>query len=244
MSGRGMMKVGTLAKKTGLTVRTLHYYDELGLLKPGERTEHGHRLYGARDVERLQQIVSLRQLGFTLEEIKACLDQPEFSLARILPIQLNRLKEQIERQQAIYRRIEAIAKRIEAAEEISVDEFIQTIEVMTMYEKYYTPEQLKELEERRKTLGEEGMQKAQQEWKELIDEVRAEMEKGTDPASEPVQRLAARWRNLIDAFTGGNPAIEASLNRMYEEKGPEQASRGMVDPELFAYMDKALKAGK
>ena len=78
----GTMKVGTLARKTGLTVRTLHYYDEIGLLSPSRRSEAGYRLYGADDVARLQQIMSLRQLGFSLEDIQALLDHPRLSRCR------------------------------------------------------------------------------------------------------------------------------------------------------------------
>ena len=70
-------KVGELARRTGLTIRTLHHYDEIGLLKPTLHTGAGHRLYTAGDVARLQQVRSLRQLGFSLEEIRACLDRPD-----------------------------------------------------------------------------------------------------------------------------------------------------------------------
>ena len=73
-----------------------------------------------------------------------------------------------------------------------------------MYEKYYTPEQLQQLEQCRLALGEEGMRAAETEWPELIARVRAEMEKGTDPADETVQALARRWRELVEAFTGGS----------------------------------------
>src|SRR5438128_9914377 len=70
------LKVGELARRTGLTIRTLHHYDEIGLVKPSLHTESGHRLYTAADVARLQQVLSLRQLGFALEENAGCLDRP------------------------------------------------------------------------------------------------------------------------------------------------------------------------
>src|SRR5215475_6524089 len=73
------MKVGDLAKRTGLSVRTLHYYDEIGLLQPRNVTTAGHRVYGVAELARLQRIKSLRQLGFSLDEIRSCLDAPEFS---------------------------------------------------------------------------------------------------------------------------------------------------------------------
>ena len=70
-------KAGELAKQTGLSVRTLHYYDEIGLLSPSQRTEAGHRLYTADDIVRLQQVKSLRHLGFTLKEIRDYLNRPD-----------------------------------------------------------------------------------------------------------------------------------------------------------------------
>ena len=238
------MKVGQLAKQTGLTVRTLHYYEEVGLLVPARRTEAGHRLYGAGEVVRLQKVMLLRQLGFSLEDIRAGLDQPDFSLAHAIALRLARLEEEMALQQQLHRRLETIAARLRTAEEISVEAFIQTIKVMTMYEKYYTPEQLKQLEERGRTLGEERIRAAEAEWKDLIAEVRAEMEKGTDPAGETMQRLAARWQGLIEEFTGGDPGIYQSLQTMYQQEGASQASQGMAEPGMMAYVAKAMAAGK
>jgi DNA-binding transcriptional MerR regulator len=68
------LSVGELARRTGLTVRALHHYDEVGLLVPSERTPSGHRRYGAQDVRRLARIVALRGLGLGLAEIRAALD--------------------------------------------------------------------------------------------------------------------------------------------------------------------------
>src|SRR4051812_46097872 len=92
------LKVGELARRTGLTVRTLHHYDEIGLLKASLHTESGHRLYTACDVARLQQVLSLRQLGFSLEEIGDCLDKPGFSALEVIRLHVARLQEQMEHQ--------------------------------------------------------------------------------------------------------------------------------------------------
>src|SRR5262245_48879149 len=95
------LKVGELARRTGLTIRTLHHYDEIGLLKPSHHTESGHRLYAAGDVARLQQVISLRQLGFTLEEVQDCLDRPGFSPLEVLRLHATRLRDQIELQRRL-----------------------------------------------------------------------------------------------------------------------------------------------
>ncbi len=213
------MKVGELAKRTGVSVRTLHYYDEIGLLSPLRRSEASYRLYAAEDIVRLQQIKSLRQLGFTLEEIREWLDRPASSVEHVIGLHINRLREQIALQRRLCERLEAIMSGLRRAEaEISVEEFIQAIEVMTMVEKYYTPEQLAWLKERANQIGQERIREVEAEWPRLMAEVRAEMKKGTDPASERVQSLAKRWMGLMQEFTGGNPEIERAARSMWDSE--------------------------
>src|SRR3984893_10148836 len=103
------LKVGELAKRSGLTVRALHHYDEIGLLKPSLHTEAGHRLYTAADVARLQQVLSLRQLGFALEEVRNALDLPGFSPLEVIRLHFARLREQIELQRGLCERLEILA---------------------------------------------------------------------------------------------------------------------------------------
>lgn len=234
-----LMKVGTLAKKTGLTVRTLHYYEEIGLMSPAQRSEKGYRLYGFDEVQRLQQVLSLQQLGFSLEEIRMLLDQPDYSMHHVLELHMARLEEQMKMQQQLYSRLKTISEHLHAKRDISIEAFIQTIKETTMYEKYYSPEQLETLKQRRGELGEEGMQQAQAQWADLNNAFQNEMEKGTDPGDDRVQALVAQMQQLILAFTGGDPGIERSLGKMYQDEGPEKASRGSIDKTLFAYIGKA-----
>jgi len=90
------IRVGELAAATGLTVRTLHYYEEIGLLNPSQRTHAGHRLYNAADVARLYQICLLRRLGLPLAEIGRALDEPTWSLRTALAAHLTHLDRQLE----------------------------------------------------------------------------------------------------------------------------------------------------
>jgi MerR family transcriptional regulator, thiopeptide resistance regulator len=237
-------KVGELAGATGLTVRTLHHYDAIGLLRPSRRTPSGHRLYGAPDVARLQQVTSLRQLGFPLEQIRDLLDRRGVSPREIVALHLARVREQIELQRTLCGRLEAIARALEAAEEVSAGELIRTIEATTMYEKYYTPEQREELSARAAEIGEDRIRQSQVDWQTLMDEVRTEMERGTDPADPRVQALAARWKALIEEFTGGNPGIAQSLGRMWKEETSIQGIDTTKTRELGAYVQRAWDAGK
>jgi MerR family transcriptional regulator, thiopeptide resistance regulator len=240
-------KVGSLARATGLSVRALHYYDEIGLLRPSLHTESKHRLYTAGDVARLQQVISLRQLGFSLEEIAGCLDRSDFSPLGVIRLHLARLRDQITLQRRLCERLEAIAARLEAAGEVSADELIRTIQEITMIESYYTPEQLETLKARGEQLGPDRIRQSQEDWADLIAEVRAERDKGTDPMAPEVQALARRWTDLINAFTGGDPGIQRSLGRLWEEQGGNIAAQhdSRYDPrDVMEYISQAIAAAK
>ena len=98
-----------------------------------------------------------------------------------------------------------------------------------MLDKYYTPEQKEELKERGRQLGEDRIRQAETEWQEIIAQVRAAMEAGVDPASEPIRRLARRSKELVEAFTGGNPEIQKSLQKMWKQ---EQNIHGLDTSEM------------
>src|SRR5579884_1236245 len=127
-------KVGELARQTGLTVRTLHHYDAIGLLSPQRRSEAGYRLYSEADVLRLQQIRSLRQMGFPLPDIRALLDHPGHEATAVVGLHTERLRHRIDLQQELLSRLEALLARLAEDTPLSSDELLHTIEVMSMTE--------------------------------------------------------------------------------------------------------------
>jgi DNA-binding transcriptional MerR regulator len=241
------LKVGELARRTRLTIRTLHHYDEIGLLRPSLHTECGHRLYTAGDVARLQQVLSLRQLGFSLEEIRDCLNRPDFSPVELIERHLARLREQVELQRKLCQRLEAIAAGLRTAGEVSAEQFLQTIEVMTMIESYYTPEQMESFRKRSAEAAAAGVDLTQQgtaAWQELLAQLKVEMDSGTDPADPKVQALEKRRQALVNAFSGGDKAIEENLKRMWTEQGDKLCAQFGIDPKLMAYLGKAAEAAR
>jgi DNA-binding transcriptional MerR regulator len=234
--------VGALAEASGLTVRTLHHWDEIGLLRPAERSAAGHRRYSADDVRRLYRIIALRNLGLSLEQVGEALEREGPDLRAAVAAHLARVEEQLAQTRELRRRLRNILDAFDRMGEPSADQLIDAIEVMTMSEQYYTPEQLEQLDARSRELGEEGMAKAQQDWADLIAEFDAERRAGTDPADPKLQPLIDRWNALVEAFTGGDPGIRASLQRMYDEQGPEKASRGAVNVEVMEYAQRAMAA--
>ena len=234
-------KVGELATATGLTVRTLHHYDEIGLLVPSERTGSGHRLYSGADVTKLYRIAALRDLGMSLEDIARWFDQGD-DPAKLVRRHLEEVQRQLDLNERLRDRLVQILDALDREEEPDAESFIRTVEVMSMHEKYYTPEQLDQLEKRRQEFGPEAIERAQKEWADLIAEVEAEFDAGTPPDDPKLQPLIERWNRLIEAFTGGDPGIRESLQKMYESEGPEAASRGMVNPDIMSYMHEAMTA--
>jgi DNA-binding transcriptional MerR regulator len=241
------LKVGELARRTGLTIRTLHHYDDMGLLQPSLRTEAGHRLYTADDVARLQQVLSLRQLGFSLEEVRDCLNRPGFAPLEVIRLHVARLREQIELQRKLCERLEALAEHFRTAGEVSADEFLYAIEVMTMIESYYTPEQMESFRKRSAEAAATGVDLTQQgtaAWQELLARLKVEMDSGTDPADPKVQALEKRRQALVNAFSGGDKAIEENLKRMWTEQGDKLCAQFGIDPEVMAYLGKAAEAAR
>jgi MerR family transcriptional regulator, thiopeptide resistance regulator len=239
------MKVGEVARRAGMTVRTLHHYDEIGLVKPSLHNAAGHRLYASDDLRRLQQVVSLRQLGFSLDEIRGCLDDDGFAPLNVIEMHLVRLREQLELQRTLCERLEALAMRFRAAEEVSAQEFLQTIEAMTMIENYYTPEQLETLRLRREEAARQGVDIAAQgtrDWEMLLADYTAEMQKGTDPADPRLDSLETRRQALINAFTGGDAGISQSLKRLWTEQGDTLNQQYGYDPKLMEYLGKVAAA--
>jgi DNA-binding transcriptional MerR regulator len=239
-------KVGELAGRTGLTVRTLHHYDRIGLLSPSGRTDSnhgaGHRLYTAADVARLQQILSLKMLGFSLERIREYLSGDDYDPRRVVRLHLERVRGQADELGRLAERLAALADALDQAEVVSADEFLATIEVMTMIEKYYTPEQLAQIEARKAVLGEERIKEANTEWPRLFAAVRAEMDAGTDPANVKVQALARKWYGLLDEFTGGDTALFNSTRNLYANEDQIRDMDVKAMRPMFEYIQKAAAA--
>jgi len=244
-------RIGELCRRTGLTVRTLHHWDHVGLLRPSARTSSGHRLYGEADVDRLYRIVALRELGLPLETIGVLLDSggsggPQ--LAELLAEHLAHVERQLTALGGLRDRLAALVPAVRAAGAATSVDLLALIEEVTRVEdtvrNYFTEEQLAVLAQRREQLGEAAIRDVQQEWPRLIAQVRAEMEAGTDPADPRVRELAGRWMQLLEAFHGGDPGLRDSLYRMQAEQSTEIVrDYGGPTPELIDYVKRAVAAG-
>ena len=227
-------------------MRALHHYDRAGLLRPTRRTGAGYRLYGARDLARLQQILTLKFVGLPLEEIKVLLDSRALDLAETLRLQREALTER-RRQLDMALRAVTEAERVVARDgEPDWDAFKKIVETITMQhdtewmKRYYTEEQLADLARRGTP---EVLERGQRDWQQLISEVQAAVAEGLDPASDRAQSLAARWEGLVEQFTGGDPGIRENLRRLYADQNnwPETFQKPYGD-DVGAFIRKAKEA--
>lgn len=232
------LTVGELARRTGLSVRTLHHYHAIGLLRPARRTEAGYRLYTIRDVMRLQQIVLLRGVGLSLADIRKSLARGGPTLLDTIELHARRLRERIAEQRRLCDRLEATAARLRSPHPLTIDEIVETIERTAMTDKYFTDEQREFLAKRRIEVTEARIREVEAEWPRLIAEVRAEMDKGTPPDDPHVQELAGRWAALVEEFTGGNLGVARSVATMYREE-PAMRQKTGLDAAIMEYVSRA-----
>jgi DNA-binding transcriptional MerR regulator len=232
-------KVGELARATGLTVRTLHHYDEIGLLVPGERTYGGHRVYTVDDVRRLYRILALRELGLSLDEIADWLERRHGDPRDVVRRHLAQVDERVGRYMQLRERLAALLAALNRREEPSAADFLDAIEAMTVIEKYYTAEQLDRLARREEEFGKAAVREVQQEWPRLYQRAQALLDQGRDPADPEVQALITRMDELVAMFHGGDEEIRAALQRMWEEQGDQLRAQYGPPPQVQAYLERA-----
>jgi DNA-binding transcriptional MerR regulator len=236
------------AKRAGVTVRTLHHYDRLGLLKPSRYTETGYRLYADRDMARLQQIVTLKFIGFPLKQIKEILAPNALDLATTLRLQRKVIEEQRSHLDLAIQAIEKAERVMASGDEPDWEVFKKIIEVINMQKdmewtkKYYTDEAQQKLAVRATP---EVLEQGQRDWATLIREVEAAVSAGEDPKSERSQALADRWSKLIEAFTGDDAEVSEGLNKLYSDKAnwPSTFQKPYSD-EVGAFICEAVAARK
>lgn len=243
-------RIQAFAQLAGVTVRALHHYDRLALLKP-KRTRAGYRLYGAPELQRLEQIVALKFLGLPLRQIKAVLDRDSRSLADVLRAQRRALeakRRRLDRAIGAIADAEASIQPGRPAESAMLKRIIEVIEMSDQTEemkKYYTDEAWAELTRRRETMNDklrdiamEGTRK----WQALYQDITASLD--ADPAGPVAQGLLQRWQALVEEFTGGNQGVKEGLGRAWQDRANwsvemKRNSEPFGDPRVWEFIRKA-----
>ncbi len=255
------------AQKAAVTVRALRFYDKVGLLSPSEYTRVGHRLYSDEDLWRMQQILALKFLGFSLEEIRVCLQTNPERLQETLITQKVMMRE---KRSQLDRVIQAIEQAEVALRSKRGDwnVLINVIQVMQMEQqnewvnKYLTPEQqqkmaeisgksyspeaVQKVKEWGKNWTEQDQQRASQQWEALYAELRRLVAEGQDPLGPEGQALAQQHSELIGQFTRGDADVSSGLQQWWKNHdelpaGERPLAMYSYSPEEAAFLQKALQ---
>ncbi|WP_420455731.1 MerR family transcriptional regulator [Rubrivirga sp.] len=243
------LRVGEVVARSGVTVRTLHHYDEIGLVR-ARRSPAGHRRYGPAEVERLHHVTALRALGLGLDVIRDVLDAPDIDPVALVAHQRAAFAAEAARLDALAGRLGDLERllRLRAETGVPVDPatFLALTQTMNDVEKHYTPEQLDQLAERRHQLGDDQVRAVEAEWPRLFEALGRELDAGTDPADPKVQALVDRWDELVAMFTGGDAGLHESLGNAWNDNHDQISEMNGLSPDrmqaLFAYAQRAREA--
>ncbi len=233
-----LLKVGELARRCGLSVRTLHHYDAIGLLVPSARSDSGYRLYGRDDIARLHQIQALKRFGLSLADIGAALADPGQNLAFTVERQVERLAQQIEEGKRLLGRLSRLHQQLIQGEEPALPDWLMTLEMMTMFDRYFSHEEI----ERLPILNREDGTVAA-EWAALVGSVREAMASNLPAESLEAQAMAKRWMAMVVRDTEGDPRLLVKLNAMQVQEPAAQEVSG-ITPEVMDYIQHAFAETK
>ena len=235
MGSRRLHTVGEVATLAGVTVRTLHHYDRIGLLVPSGRSESGYRLYAYGDLERLREIRLLRELGFSLEAIGGLLDVAAHDKRSALKAQRELLVERLERTEKIIRGVDRALNAIEEGQEMDEKEMFEGLEEFdhTRYEaeverRWGDSEAYKESKRRTSRYGKADWARIRKEGDAVVARLAELSARGAQADGREAMDLAEEHRRHIDRwFYPCSPGMHCQLGALYT-----------ADPRFEAYFEK------
>jgi DNA-binding transcriptional MerR regulator len=219
-----MFKIKEVAEMAGVSVRTLHHYHHIGLLQPESVTTAGYRLYTHKNLERLQQILFFREIGFALDDIKSILDRPDFDRQRALRTHKELLMEKKERIEKMILTVENTLQAMEGDERMENEEMFKGFnmeDIKKHQEKYahearekYGKELVQQSEKRVAHYNQDDWTGIQSKMNELFSFIASRMKFG--PSDQDIQTAIGEWRQFItDHFYECTPEIFRGLGELY-----------------------------
>ena len=230
-----MLRVGELARRTGLTVRTLHHYDRLGLLRPSVRSEAGYRLYDRDDLARLHRIQLLKQLDYSLADIRELLDDPPGSPVEAISRQLEVLDARIRQYQRLHGRLEQLRQKLALQPGDVTDDWLTLLELMTMLEKHLSEDELAALDAGEQARGRPWLRDGA----ELVSRIQDAIDRGVPKDSEEAAELAWSWVRFMKEATGNDPRLLVKLSAMQQAEPRAQELNG-ITPALTEWVGEAF----
>ncbi|MCK6983316.1 MerR family transcriptional regulator [Enterobacter roggenkampii] len=232
-----LIQVGELAKRAGITVRTLHHYEQTGVLLPSARSAAGYRLYNLADVQRLHMIQALAKAGLELAEIRDFLEQESLSLTELLDAQITLLDKQLRSIHTLRDRLVELRTGLLDDAAPDLESWLQTLELMNMYDRWFSKEELQQLPF---AVQKDALSAI---WSGLVAEANALLEYHIPVTDERAKDLATRWMERLEQDTAGKPEYLTRLNEMHSVEPQMQVQTG-ITPEMTDYITRAFAESK
>jgi DNA-binding transcriptional MerR regulator len=237
--------VKQLSDLAGISVRTLHYYDEIGLLKPASKGENGYRYYGDKEILSLQQILFYRELDLSLTEIKTILERPDFDVMEALQAHKAGLGERVERLKRLIATVDQTINLLKGTKEMSKKQLFSafTEEEERKYteeaERIYDPEIVRASQRKWKSYTKEDKQRIADEGNAAYEALVEAIPSGA--ASQQAQDGVEQWRKHMDYFWTPNLEQLIGLAEMYNTDERFKANFDKIDPRLAVFILEAVK---
>ena len=242
-------QVKDVARLAGVSIRTLHHYDAIGLLVPGGRTTAGYRLYTHADLLRLQQILIGRELGLSLEDIRRSLDDPRYDRKRTLLEQRERLRERARQTAAMIRAIDAALAALDGGRkgDMNMEDLFEGFNPPEYEDearrRWGTSDAFVESERRTRRYTAEDWKALQAEQTAVYENAYSALKAGKAPSDATVIDIAERHRQSIDRwFYPCSHAMHRGLASMYESDDRFRESIDKHGAGLAAFLAEAIRA--
>lgn len=240
-----MYTVKQLAKLAGVSVRTLHYYDEIGLLKPSSLGGNGYRHYEEEALLKLQQILFYRELELSLDEIKAVTGRPDFDVETALRSHREALQGKVERLKRLIQTVDNTIDHLKGNESLNAKGLFEGFseEEQEKYaqeaEQMYDPETVRASNRKWKSYSPAQKEHILTEGKAIYTDLAAAMPKGA--GSKEVQAVIAHWHQHMQNFWSPNDEQLLGLADLYNDDPRFKANYDKIDPKLAGFMREAVK---
>jgi len=236
-----------LSELAGVSVRTLHYYDSVGVLKPAGRSPAGYRYYGPEELLRLQQVLLYRELDMPLEKISTILDAPDFDMPRALAEHRDRLEAQARRLERLIGTIDRTLEGLQGGRMLADEELYEGFaadEVASIKAESEARwgETYRRADTRVRSWSKAGLEKVKAEGQRLESAFRDALLAGRKPGDGAVLAIAEAWAEHINRFYDAPPELVAGLGRMYAADERFRSRYEALAPGLAAFIRDALAA--
>jgi DNA-binding transcriptional MerR regulator len=247
VTGARRYRVHEFAELAGVTVRTLHHYDRLGLLR-AQRNESGFRVYTAADLERLENIIALKFIGLPLKQIRAVLGGDKRDLGCALQAQISALEEKKRRLELAIDSVRSAAAALRSGGEPCLKEIIEVMEMQSdfgWFVRHFSEDARRRVQERLASMTPEAWSELQRQWIALANDINRMGD--TDPHGSEGQLLLRRWEDLIRQTTAGDPELVHGLKSLLSDRNdwPErfrQAVLPLLDEGILDFVKRAVAA--